>query len=57
MAECISYIFVGCEGNADHVRQEDPQPYNTRQGARAALALRYGEREEGQPPAPISADS
>ena len=32
------------------------KPEEERAFARAALALRYGEREEGQPPAPISAE-
>ena len=32
------------------------KPEEERAFARAALTLRYGEREEGQPPAPISAD-
>ena len=48
--------FRSVDESTEAMKAIELKPEEERAFARAALALRYGEREEGQPPAPISAE-
>jgi hypothetical protein len=48
--------FEAVDASMDGMKALTLQPEEERALARAALALRYGERTEGQPPVPISAE-
>jgi len=48
--------FEAVDASMDAMKTLTLQPQEERAFATAALALRYGERSDGQPPAPISAD-
>ena len=48
--------FKAVDESTEAMKAIELKPEEERAFARAALALRYGEREEGQPPAPISAE-
>lgn len=48
--------FKAVDESTEAMKAIELKPEEERALARAALALRYGEREEGQPPAPISAE-
>jgi hypothetical protein len=48
--------FEAIEASADAMKVLQLEPEEERAFATAALALRYGERSEGQPPAPITAE-
>jgi hypothetical protein len=48
--------FETIEESTDAMKAIELKPEEDRAFARAALTLRYGERTEGQPPAPISAE-
>ncbi len=48
--------FEAVDGSIEDMKSITLKPEEQRAFARAALALRYGERTEGQPPAPITAE-
>jgi hypothetical protein len=48
--------FEAVDASTDAMKTLTLQPQEERAFATAALALRYGERTEGQPPAPVSAE-
>ena len=48
--------FEAVDASADGMKALTLKPDEERAFATAALALRYGERSEGQPPAPITVD-
>jgi len=48
--------FEAVDASTEAMKAIDLEPEEERAFARAALALRYGERTEGQPPAPITAE-
>ena len=48
--------FKAVDESTEAMKAIELKPEEERAFARAALALRYGERTEGQPPAPISAE-
>ena len=48
--------FEAVDGSIDDMKAITLNPEERRAFATAALALRYGERTEGQPPAPITAE-
>jgi len=48
--------FEAIESSAEAMKALTLEPEEERAFATAALALRYGERADGQPPAPITAD-
>ena len=48
--------FETVDGSIDDMKAITLKPEEQRAFATAALALRYGERTEGQPPAPITAE-
>ncbi len=48
--------FEAVDGSIDAMKSITLKPEEQRAFASAALALRYGERSEGQPPAPITVD-
>jgi hypothetical protein len=48
--------FEAVDASTDDMKALELKPEEERAFAVAALALRYGERTEGQPPAPITAE-
>ncbi len=48
--------FDAVDASTEAMKAIELKPEEERAFARAALALRYGERSEGQPPAPITAE-
>jgi hypothetical protein len=48
--------FEAVDGSIDGMKSVTLKPEEERAMATAALALRYGERTEGQPPAPVTAE-
>ena len=48
--------FEGVDASTQGMKALELRPEEERAFATAALALRYGERKEGQPPAPVTAD-
>lgn len=48
--------FAAVEGSIEEMKAITLTPEKQRAFATAALALRFGERTEGQPPAPITAE-
>jgi Domain of unknown function (DUF932) len=48
--------FQAVDESTEAMKAIELKPEEERAFARAALTLRYGERDEGQPPAPISAE-
>ena len=48
--------FEAVDASIDAMKALELKPEEERALATAALALRYGERSEGQPPAPVTAE-